>query len=239
MKVVEAEVVSSELAAIPETGLGQSFWSSDPKQMMAVAGAQADALADIIKQKGMSTRIGGKNHVNIEGWQTLGAMVGVFAVIEWTHELVDDEGKNLGWEARALATTAHGQTVGAAEAECRRTESTWKNRDSYALRSMAQTRAMSKALRGPLGFIVHIAGYSATPEEEMTPVMSTYQKVARYAIDIAGGKEEGKEAFLNAAAAIGLESNLRDITEEQGDRIIAELTDAFLIPAPEVGDGVK
>jgi hypothetical protein len=32
---------------------------------------------------------------------------------------------------------------------------------------MAQTRAVSKALRLPLGFIMHLAGYSATPAEEL------------------------------------------------------------------------
>jgi hypothetical protein len=60
-----------------------------------------------------------------------------------------------------------GQVVGAAEAECLRSERTWKGRDDYALRSMAQTRAVSKALRGPLGFVVTLAGYEATPAEEM------------------------------------------------------------------------
>ena len=32
---------------------------------------------------------------------------------------------------------------------------------------MAQTRAGAKALRMPLGFVVHLAGYEATPAEEM------------------------------------------------------------------------
>jgi hypothetical protein len=72
-----------------------------------------------------------------------------------------------GWEARVEARTLAGQVVGAAEAECLRTEKTWSSRDDYALRSMAQTRAVSKALRGPLGFVVTLAGYEATPAEEM------------------------------------------------------------------------
>jgi hypothetical protein len=37
---------------------------------------------------------------------------------------------------------------------------------------MAQTRATSKALRVPLGFIVVLAGYEATPEEEMPTIVS-------------------------------------------------------------------
>ena len=57
--------------------------------------------------------------------------------------------------------------VGAAESMCSRSESKWKTSDDYAVRSMAQTRAVSKALRLPLGFIMELAGYSATPAEEI------------------------------------------------------------------------
>ena len=72
-----------------------------------------------------------------------------------------------GWEARAEARTTDGRVVGAAEAMCTRDERTWKNRDEFAIRSMAQTRAMSKALRGPLGFVITLAGRASTPAEEM------------------------------------------------------------------------
>ena len=50
---------------------------------------------------------------------------------------------------------------------CSRGERTWAKRDDYALRSMAQTRAISKAMRGPLGFVMTLAGFEATPLEEM------------------------------------------------------------------------
>jgi hypothetical protein len=66
-----------------------------------------------------------------------------------------------------VAKTLSGQVVGAAEAMCTHSENTWRNRDEYALRSMAQTRAVSKALRLPLGFVMQLAGYEATPAEEM------------------------------------------------------------------------
>ena len=72
-----------------------------------------------------------------------------------------------GWEARVEARTLDGRTIGAAEACCTRDESRWKTQPDYAIRSMAQTRATSKALRGPLGFIVTLAGFQATPAEEM------------------------------------------------------------------------
>src|SRR6266542_1358096 len=108
-----------------------------------------------------------REFVRVEGWTALGSMLGVFPVTEWSRrvELEDDAG----WEARVKAVTRTGEVVGAAEASCMRSERNWKNRDDYALRSMAQTRATSKALRQPLGFVVAMAGYQATPAEEIPP----------------------------------------------------------------------
>lgn len=60
-----------------------------------------------------------------------------------------------------------GQIVGAAVARCLREERNWKSRDEFALLSMAQTRATAKALRLPLGFVMSLAGFDATPAEEM------------------------------------------------------------------------
>ena len=139
------------------------FHTDDPTEIVSKASAMATALADVITSKGLITKISGRDYVRVEGWTLLGSMVGVFGIPVWTRPL-DDGG---GWEARVEARTLSGAIVGAAEAECTRDENNWKDRDSYALRSMAQTRATAKALRLPLGFIVAMAGYEATPAEEM------------------------------------------------------------------------
>ena len=137
------------------------FHTDDPVEVIEKATKTATALANVIKQQKLATSIQGRDHVRVEGWTLLGSMLGVFPVVAWTHKLEN------GWEARVEARTKDGSVVGAAEAECLRTENTWKNRDDYALRSMAQTRATSKALRGPLGFVMTLAGFDATPAEEM------------------------------------------------------------------------
>lgn len=137
------------------------FGTDMPELVVERASIVASALAKVIGERDLTTRIGNKDHVQVEGWTLLGSMLGVFAEVEWTRPLEN------GWEARAVARTLNGNVVGAAEAMCTRKERTWGNRDDYALRSMAQTRAVSKALRMPLGFIMHLAGYSATPAEEL------------------------------------------------------------------------
>lgn len=73
----------------------------------------------------------------------------------------------LDWEARVEVRTPDGVIVGSAEAMVSRTEETWNRRDDYALRSMSETRAESRAYRRAIGWIVQLAGYNATPAEEM------------------------------------------------------------------------
>lgn len=138
------------------------FGTDDPAAVVDRASTVATALASVIKERKLSSKIQGKDHVNVEGWTLLGSMLGVFAEVEWSRQLDN------GWEARAVARTLNGNVVGAAEAMCTTGEYRWGKADPYAVRSMAQTRAVSKALRLPLGFIMHLAGYSATPAEELS-----------------------------------------------------------------------
>jgi hypothetical protein len=152
-----------------ERGPMTLFGTADPRATLERMAECAAALVDVVKQRRLSVRIQGRDHLTVEAWTTLGAMVGVYAVIDWTK--TNETGD--GYVARAVARTLHGQVVGAAECECSRTERHWSARDAYALRSMAQTRAVSRALRAPLGQIVVLAGYEATGEEEMPRPEST------------------------------------------------------------------
>lgn len=159
-EVVEAEFVDEPGTELePVAAPSNLFRSNNPVEVLTRARETADAFKPIVAAH--STTIQGRQHVNVEGWLVLGAMLGVTPVCEWTHKLED------GWEARVEARTLDGRVVGAAEAECLRTESTWKSRDDYALRSMAQTRATSKALASVLRFVATLAGVEGTPAEEM------------------------------------------------------------------------
>lgn len=142
------------------------FHTDDPVEVIARASATATALAGVIKKQKLATVISGREHVRVEGWTLLGSMLGVYPIVAWTKPVLKD-GNQIGWEARVEARRADGAIVGAAEAECLISEKTWANRDDYARRSMAQTRAVSKAMRGPLGFIMTLGGFDPTPLEEM------------------------------------------------------------------------
>lgn len=139
------------------------FRTDEPVAIVERATAVANALAPVIRNQHLYADIQGREHVTVEGWTLLGSMLGVFPVPVWTRPLPDGRG----WEARVEARTRAGETVGGAEAMCTRDERQWQSRDDYALRSMAQTRATSKALRLPLGFVMVLSGFDASPAEEV------------------------------------------------------------------------
>ena len=171
MATTERELVDhADLAVIPPSPISL-FGTSEPLAVLDQASKVAFALAKVINKQKLFTVINGKKHVHAEGWTLLGSMLGVFPQIEWTRR-IKGEGADYsqdGWEARAVAVVAaSGVTVGSADSMCTRQEKMWKDRDDFALRSMAQTRATVRALRGPLGFVIKLAGYAATPAEEVT-----------------------------------------------------------------------
>lgn len=175
IETIEGEVVEelTQAVAVVASAPVNLFRTDDPNEVIKRASETATALADVLRKQKLTTEISGKEHVRVEGWTLLGSMLGVFPVCEWTRKLDN------GWEARVVAQTLAGATVGAAEASCLRSEKTWAKRDDYALRSMAQTRATSKALRQPLGFVVSLAGFDPTPFEEMPREMGGKKQEVR------------------------------------------------------------
>lgn len=207
---VEAEIVEEHALAVTErhtpVAAGALFGTSDPAEIMASATKVASLLAEAVRSRKLAKSFGGdREHVQVEGWQLLGAMLGIYAETEWTRQVTVEgvwrepvwrmERKRMpskfkdgefyekdvkvvtepgvgGWEARVVVRRADGSVVTSAEAECRWSEPNWSDRDSYAVRSMAQTRASGKAYRTALGFVMTLAGYAGTPAEEMDGIHS-------------------------------------------------------------------
>lgn len=121
-----------------------------------------------------------KNFVNVEGWQFAGASMGIFPKIVDEERIVEDGkvtcqsyGKNQEAPIYKYKVTVEleqistGKVVGRAVALCSNQESKKKTFDEFAVLSMAQTRATGKAFRITLGWIMKLAGYEATPAEEV------------------------------------------------------------------------
>jgi hypothetical protein len=139
-----------------------------PEEVVKFATSVANALIPIVKSRKLAVKIGTGEHIRVEAWTACGAMLNLFASIEQVWDLRD--GDDWGYGARAAIRDPEGRQYGAAEAECWASEDNWGKKDRFELKSMAQTRAVSKAFRMPLSWIVVLAGYEATPAEEMTSV---------------------------------------------------------------------
>lgn len=190
------------------------FAGASADEILAVATDVANKFSDVVKQRRMFKRIGENDHIQIEAWQTIGALTGVVApegdVTElpwppiepvgeeppapgpeprrrestewdewktrdvlhahWRHHKrllnVRAIGGAYGFKARFQATK-NGAGVGWGEGRCTRGEPSKVNQEDFALSSMAQTRAQSRALGAPLKFVVKLAGYETTPAEEL------------------------------------------------------------------------
>jgi len=140
--------------------------SGDPTGMLDKAKTASVILKRVVQEAGLIVKIGPSEHIKFEGWMVLGQLFGVTCMVQSTAELTQND-EFYGYEASA-AVLRDGQVISRAESMCCIDEPNWKNKPRFQLRSMAQTRACGKAFRNCLSFIVSLAGYSATPAEEMT-----------------------------------------------------------------------
>jgi hypothetical protein len=185
---IRGELVNleSEVETVPAAPL-TLFGTSDPCLALERMSDLARVLVDVVRDRKLFARIGGREHRTAEAWTTLGGMLGVVPVVVWTRPNETGDG----YLARVEARTLDGRVVGAAESECTRAEANWEKRDAFALRSMAQTRAIGRALRAPLGQIVVLAGYEPAGAEEL-PVPTRRPQLRP--VDTRGRGDSGPQA---------------------------------------------
>lgn len=170
LRAVDQAILEAQVTDIVAQG-GAVGLAVTPRDAVAQATIAARALTDVIEARETKVIINGKTYLTIEDWQLLAHFYGLSVRVANTSriEMSDAEGVIWGYEARAeVINMRTGIVVGSADGMCMSDEKKWVNKPMYALRSMAQTRASAKALRGILAFIPVLAGYSPTPAEEMT-----------------------------------------------------------------------
>jgi hypothetical protein len=123
-------------------------------------------LAKFIKENRLFQNIQGREYVNVEGWQYAGSRLGILPVVEQVTNMSTDT--ELKYQAKVnLLNLRTEQVVGAGFAICSNKEQGKKFYQEFAIASMAQTRAIGKAYRNALAWIIRAAGYEPTPAEEM------------------------------------------------------------------------
>lgn len=191
----------------------KTLFQMQPKEMVAFATEVADVLKDVIDKQKLFTNISGRKYVRVEGWVTLGTILGILPFEDTVIEHSDGT-----YEARIkLIRQSDGCVIGAGSAIVSSDEKTWGSRDRFARRSMCITRATGKAYRLAFSWIMSLAGYEPTPAEEM-PIPSEDKYV---------GNQEQKLIVRDALVLAGItepEDMKRFVTGFNGQKmsILAE-----------------
>ena len=196
---------------------------SSPKDIMSFA----NDLKKLILENKLSTLIQGRNYVNVEGWQIAGAFTGTFPIVEVVENL--SEGNIYKYRAEVSLRDKEGNKVGYGVAICSNKEPGKTNFAEYAVASMAQTRAIGKAYRMKIGWLLKIAGYETTPAEEMDTIIepeivkeNSYKKsqiaVAKLKLGCCKNMDQLKEAW-NSLGEITKDREVIDYKNEMKEKI--------------------
>jgi hypothetical protein len=233
----------------------------NPEHVIEQALIAGKALQRVVEANNWSIRLGGTNpHLKIEGAEFLGQQYGVTARIVSGMTQYIELGEARGWTAEAETVDWSGRVRTRASAMCLSDEDNWSLRKKYEgrgenrkqatgddgrplfvptplfqLRSMAETRACSKAFRLLFGWIYTLHGFEATGAEEMVEHQRIRQPQAKqtdgnkitdpmrkrlWAIGKDGGKTN--EDIAAVVRRHGFDST-NDITRDKYEEIVAEL----------------
>jgi hypothetical protein len=173
----------------------------------------SNELSKLIREKGLSSNIQGKQFVNVEGWQFAGASLGLMPIITSTQDLSNENTiKYMATcEVRNINT---GNVVATGIALCSNAEKTKRYFDEYAILSMAQTRAIGKAYRNLLAWLMKAAGFEATPAEEMDFQHDEPKKPSKPVVEVVAeivDEEPNREALMMDIAKCTKIKQLTDI----------------------------
>lgn len=126
--------------------------------------AFAVELKEFIVKQNLYTNIQGRNYVLCDGWMFAGGSMGLTAVVESCDRLERDT--EIAYRATVIVYNGD-KVVSRGIAICSNKERSKASFDEYAIASMSQTRAIGKAYRMLLGWLMKAAGYEGTPREEI------------------------------------------------------------------------
>jgi hypothetical protein len=170
----------------------------------------------IIENK-LFTPIAGKNYAHVEGWQFAGGLLGLYPKVVKVENLSNEN--EIKWLAEVeIINSKTKEVISKGFGLSSSKEPKRRGQDEYSVLSMAQTRAIGKAYRNILGWIMKLAGYEPTPAEEAEGIKTTLQK--EKTID---------DGYISILAEIGkskTEKRVNDIYEKlKKSKMYNELSD--------------
>lgn len=203
-------------------------------QQIEIATRVADQLKQILKDRKLVVNMRGNDYVTVEGWNTLGTILGTHAVTDVVEPVDFTQAK---FAYRAKVTIKQGDNI-LSSAEAIAT-SGGNQREEHQVYSMAQTRALGKAYRMAFSWIIKLAGYEPTPYEEMEAPRAKpsnrrgpVSQLAKYDDNIADCIAEMKEKKMSLTR-----KNLKELlVQKQQDGV---LSDEDFQDAMDLVDGGK
>lgn len=178
---VKAENMENEVAVVNDNKPLPDYAILNPEIPMSakvhVATNVANTLAPLVRSQGLALKGLNKKqpdaeYVTVEGWEVLGTFLGIVPVTTIIGE-INKQGVVVGYRARATLyqdpiiendEIVGGTVIARAEAEA---DKSGFQKDKFAIASMAQTRALGKAYRMGLSWIMKMAGFEPTFAEDM------------------------------------------------------------------------
>ena len=172
----DQEIVKAETNSLPDYAILNPDIPMSAK--VHVATNVANTLAPLVRNQGLVVK--GLNrsnkeaeYVTVEGWEVLGTFLGIVPVTTVVDEIKNDKDRIVGYKARATLyqnpIIENDEIVGGtviARAEATADKSGFQ-KDLFAIASMAQTRALGKAYRMGLAWVMKMAGFEGTFAEDM------------------------------------------------------------------------
>lgn len=179
---VDDQTTTNEIVTVEQPRQLPDYAILNPEIPMSakvdVATNVANTLAPLVRSQGLTVK--GLNrsnkdaeYVTVEGWEVLGTFLGIVPVTTIIKEVKNKQERTVGYVARATLyqnpiiendEIVGGTVIARAEAQA---DKSGFQKDLFAIASMAQTRALGKAYRMGLSWIMKMAGFEGTPAEEM------------------------------------------------------------------------
>lgn len=121
-----------------------------------------------------TTTYNGKTHITVGGLQAIGSMLGYTTKTE-SCEYREVNGQAGYWTSVSEVISESGHSIGRGVGHVHNNEHFWKDQPAFAMASMSQTRAMGRALKGCVGWMLAPIGVEFSFDEEMpkqTPTTS-------------------------------------------------------------------
>lgn len=178
-----------------------TYQITSPSQMVLMA----KILKNHIVQHQLYVPIAGKNYAYVEGWQFAGGLIGLFPRVSQIENL--STGSETKWKAEVeIIDVKTNAVISRGFALCSNKENKKKNFDEYAVLSMAQTRAIGKGYRNLIGWVMKLAGYEATPGEEMVKMGETPREPVQPPVQKASAEKAPQRLCIKC---------MKDITEQE------------------------